>query len=56
MDEMNILPDGTQETNIPESSRQKPAQQKKAALQREFARWPSAPSSSAQCPQERFTV
>ena len=32
MDEMNILPDGTQETNIPELSRQKPAQQKKGGF------------------------
>lgn len=32
MDEMNILPDGTQETNIPELSRQKPAQQKKGGI------------------------
>ena len=29
MNEMNTLPDGTQETNIPESSRQKPVQHKK---------------------------
>ena len=32
MDEMNILPDGTQETNIPELSRQKTAQQKKGGI------------------------